>query len=202
MKYVNQLDYPDMQYITCVKETDEALRKRGLANTIAKSGCGLCSSVMVAALLRTDVGGFDVADARQLSYDSGANHTTGTDGSLYFPAFAKKFNLDFVRSDKIEDLLHCLHTGGAAIISVSGNRDDGYHGVFSDRWTHFIVAVAHERDGRIAIMDAAYEEGAYEKGDRKGKVEVLQRGFCRCSLQVIQEETATRTLPFYLFWRK
>ncbi len=201
MKYVNQLDYPDMQYVTCVNETDEALRKRGLSNTIAKSGCGLCSSVMVAHMLRVDGEGFEVADARQLSYESGANHTTGTDGSIYFPAFAKKFNLDFIRSDKIDDLLLCLHSGGAAIISVSGDRE-GYHGVFSDRWTHFIVAVAHERDGRIAVMDPAYEKGAYEKGDRKGKVEVLHRGFCRCSLQVIEEENATRTLPFYLFWRK
>ena len=201
MKYVNQLDYPDMQYITCVSEADEALRKRGLANTVAKSGCGLCSSVMVASLLRVDDGGYEVADARQLSYDSGANHTTGTDGSLFFPAFSKKFNLDFVRSDRIEDLLHCLQTGGAAIISVSGDRE-GYHGVFSDRWTHFIVAAAQERDGRIVVLDPAYEEGAYEKGDRKGKVEVLYRGFCRCSLQVIRDETKTRTLPFYLFWRK
>lgn len=181
MKYVNQLQYPDMQYITQTANPDPAGRAVGLANTIAKSGCGLCSSVMVADLLRVDDGKFEVIDARQLSYDSGANHAMGTDGKIYFPAFAEKFNLDFVRSDKIDDLLNCLRTGGAAIVLVGGDRE-GYNGVFSDRWRHYIVAVAEERDGRIAVLDPAYEEGAYEKEGRKGKVEVLSAGFGRCSL--------------------
>ncbi len=201
MKYVNQLQYPDMQYITRVKDPDEERRKVGLANTVAKSGCGLCSSVMVADRLRVDDGNFEIEDARQLSYDSGANHSQGTDGSIYFPAFAEKFNLDFENSDKIEDLLHCLRTGGAAIIKVGGDRE-GYHGVFSDRWRHYIVAVSEERDGRIAILDSAYEDGGYDKETRRGKVEVLQPGFSRCSLQVIREETETVPLPFFLFWRK
>lgn len=201
MKYVNQLQYPDMQYITQTANPDPAGRAVGLANTVAKSGCGLCSSVMVADLLRVDDGKFEVIDARQLSYDSGANHAMGTDGKIYFPAFAEKFNLDFVRSDKIDDLLNCLRTGGAAIVLVGGDRE-GYNGVFSDRWRHYIVAVAEERDGRIAVLDPAYEEGAYEKEGRKGKVEVLSAGFGRCSLQVIKEETMSVPFPFYLFWRK
>ncbi|MBR4303839.1 MAG: hypothetical protein IKT81_00770 [Clostridia bacterium] len=200
MKYVNQLDYPEMPYITQVKSTDPEKIKIGLNNTVAKSGCGLCSAVMVASRLRVD-GTFEVEDARQLSYDSGANHSSGTDGSLYFPAFAEKFNLDFVNTDSTDELLHCLRTGGAAIVACTGNRE-GYHGVFSDRWGHYIVAISEERDGRIAILDAAYEEGNYEIGDRKGKVETLERGFCRTSLQVLIEETTTRKLPFYLFWRK
>lgn len=201
MKYVNQWDYPDMQYITQTANPDPKGRAIGLANTIAKSGCGLCTSVMVADRLRVLDGNFEVLDARQLSYDSGANHSLGTDGSIYFPAFAEKFNLEFVQSGNIEDLLRCLRTGGAAIVLVSGDHDD-YHGVFSDRWSHYIVAVAEERDGQIAVLDSAYEEGNYEKGDRKGKVEVLSRGFCRTSLQVLKEETETVEKPFFLFWRK
>lgn len=201
MKYVNQLDYPHLQYITQTANPDPAGRAVGLANTIAKSGCGLCSSVMVADLLRADDGKFEVIDARQLSYDSGANHAMGTDGNIYFPAFAEKFNLDFIRSDNIEDLLYCLRTGGAAIVLVSGDHDD-YHGVFSDRWGHYIVAVAQERDGRIAVLDPAYEEGCYDKEYRKGKVEVICPGFSRTSLQVLKEETAAKKDPFFLFWRK
>ena len=135
MKYVNQLQYPDMQYITRTKDPDKERRKVGLANTIAKSGCGLCSSVMVADRLRIDNGNFEIEDARQLSYDSGANHSQGT-------------------------------------------------------------------DGRIAVLDSAHEEGCYEKEGRKGKVEVLQPGFSRCSLQVIKEEIQTVPSPFFLFWRK
>ena len=184
-----------------MKNPDEELRKVGLANTVAKSGCGLCSAVMVADRLRVSNGNFELEDARQLSYDCGANHKSGTDGSIYFPAFAEKLGLVYECSDKIEDLLYCLRTGGAAIILVGGDRE-GYRGVFSDRWRHYIVAVSEERDGRIAILDAAYEEGGYEKEGRKGKVEVLETGFSRCSIKVIEDETANVPLPFKLFWRR
>lgn len=201
MKYINQLDYPDMQYITQTANPDPRMRQVGLDNTIAKSGCGLCTSVMIADRLRVDDGKFEIEDARQLSYDCGANRWSGTRGVVYFPAFAEKFNLELVISANVEDLLHCLRTGGAVAVLVSGDHDN-YHGVFSDRWDHYIVAVSEDREGRIYVLDPAYEEGAYEKGDRKGKVEVLQPGFGRCSLQVIKEETATIEKPFFLFWRK
>ena len=201
MKYVNQLDYPDMQYITQTSNPDPKMRQIGIKNTIAKSGCGLCTSVMIADRLFVDEGKFEIEDARQLSYDCGANRWSGTSGLVYFPAFAEKFNLELKISADVEDLLHCLRTGGCAAVLVSGDHDD-YHGVFSDRWSHYIVAVAEERDGRICVLDAAYEEGGYEKGDRKGKVEVIQRGFSRCSLQVIEEETAAIENRYFLFWRK
>lgn len=200
MKYVNQWDYPHLQYITQTANPDPKGREIGLKNTVAKSGCGLCSSVMIADRLMAGTQ-FEIEDARQLSYDSGANHSLGTDGSIYFPAFAEKLRLEFVHSADIEELLRCLRTGGAAAVLVSGDHDD-YHGVFSDRWSHYIVAIAEEADGRIAVLDSAYEEGAYEKGDRKGKVEVLSRGFSRVALQVLKEETVAIEKPFYLFWRK
>lgn len=201
MKYVNQLDYPHLQYVNQTSYEDPAARERGRKDTIATAGCGLCSSIMVAHRLRVLDGDYEVEDARQLSYDVGANRWSGTRGSVFFPAFAEKFNLEFVQSNDIEDLLCCLRTGGASIVLVSGDHDD-YHGVFSDRWAHYIVAVAEEPDGRIAVLDPAYEEGVYEKGDRKGKVEVLSRGFSRTSLQVLKEETAAKEKPFFLFWRK
>ena len=111
MKYVNQLDYPHLQYITQTANPDPKWRQIGLENTIAKSGCGLCTSVMIADLLRVDEGDFEIEDARQLSYDCGANQWSGTRGIVYFPAFAEKFNLELVQSSNIEDLLHCLRTG-------------------------------------------------------------------------------------------
>ena len=200
MKYINQWDYPHLQYITQTANPDPKWREIGLNNTIAKSGCGLCSSVMIADRLMAGVS-FEIEDARQLSYDSGANQWSGTRGVVYFPAFAEKFNLKLEHSADTEDLLRCLRTGGAAAVLVSGDHDD-YHGVFSDRWSHYIVAIAEEADGRIAVLDSAFEEGAYEKGDRKGKVEVLSRGFSRVALQVLKEETAATQKPFFLFWRK
>ncbi|MBQ5746361.1 MAG: hypothetical protein IIV81_00340, partial [Clostridia bacterium] len=163
MKYVNQLDYPHLQYITQTASPDPERRKIGLDNNIAKSGCALCSSVMIADRLLVDYGKFEIEDARQLSYDCGANQWSGTRGIIYFPAFAKKLGLELVHSGEIEEMLHCLRTGGAVAVLVSGDHDD-YHGVYSDRWDHYIVAVSEERDGRICILDSAYEEGIYEKG--------------------------------------
>ncbi len=200
MKYINQWDYPHLQYITQTANPDPKGREIGLKNTVAKSGCGLCSSVMVADRLVAN-GNYEIEDARQVSYDSGANQWVGTNGSVFFPAFAEKLGLQYVQGKTPEDLLRCLRSGGAAIVQCGGDRE-GYHGVFSDRWGHYIVAIAEEPDGRIAVLDSAYEEGCYEKGDRKGKVEVLSRGFGRTSLQVLQEETYGKETPYHLFWRK
>ncbi len=201
MKYINQWDYPHLQYVTQTSNPDPKWREIGLNNTIAKSGCALCSSVMIADRLGVDGGEFEIEDARQLSYDCGANQWSGTRGVIYFPAFAEKLGLELIISTDIEDMRHCLRTGGAAAVLVSGDHDD-YHGVFSDRYSHYIVAICEERDGRICVLDSAYEEGGYEKGDRKGKVEVLSRGCGRVSLQVLEEETADIERPFFLFWRK
>lgn len=201
MKYINQWDYPHLQYITQLDNPDPKMRQIGLENTIAKSGCALCSSVMIADRLGVGDGHFEIEDARQLSYDCGANRWSGTRGVVYFPAFAEKFGLELVISTDIEDMRRCLRTGGAVAVLVSGDHDE-YHGVFSDRYSHYIVAIAEERDGRICVLDPAYEEGGYEKGDRKGKVEVLSRGFGRTTLQVLKEETEAIERPFFLFWRK
>jgi hypothetical protein len=201
MKYINQWDYPHLQYITQTQNPDPKGREIGLKNTVAKSGCGLCSTVMVADRLVANAN-YEIEDARQLSYDCGANQKGGTMGIVYFPAFAEKFDLEMVRTSNIEEMRHCLRTGGAVGILVSGDHDD-YHGVFSDRWMHWMVVVSEERDGRFCILDPAYEEGIYEKGDRKGKVEVISRGFCRTTAQVLLEETATVSDGgFCLFWRK
>jgi hypothetical protein len=202
MKYVNQLDYPNMQYITLTANPDPERRAFGLKTTIAGSGCALCTAVMIADRLHVGDGNFGIEEARQLSYDCGANQKGGTMGIVYFPAFAEKFDLEMVRTSNIEEMRHCLRTGGAVGILVSGDHDD-YHGVFSDRWMHWMVVVSEERDGRFCILDPAYEEGIYEKGDRKGKVEVISRGFSRTTAQVLQEETATvKDGGFCLFWRK
>lgn len=202
MKYINQLDYPNMQYITHTANPDPEKRAFGLKTTIAGSGCALCTAVMIADRLHVGDGNFGIEEARQLSYDCGANQKGGTMGIVYFPAFAEKFDLEMVRTSNIEEMRHCLRTGGSAGILVSGDHDD-YHGVFSDRWMHWMVVVSEERDGRFSILDPAYEEGIYERGDRKGKVEVISRGFCRTTAQVLLEETATVSDGgFCLFWRK
>jgi len=120
-----------------------------------------------------------------------------------FLAVAEKMDFHYEKTKDPEALRRCLRTGGAGIILVTGDRQaDGYHGVLSDRARHYIVAVSEGADGRITVLDPAYEEGGYEKGDRKGKVEVKARGMGVCEMKILQEETEPLDTPFHLFWRK
>lgn len=199
MKYINQLDYPDWLYVTRT-DMDEVNRIKGMTTTIATSGCGLCSSIMVADRLLTD-SEFGLREALRLSYDTKANYKGGTNAARYFPAFAEKMGFYYEKTKDPEELRRCLRTGGTAIILVTGDRE-GYHGVFSDHARHYITAISEERDGRIKVLDPAYEEGGYEKGDRKGKVEVKARGMGICEMRILQEETEPIETPFHLFWRK
>ena len=90
MKYINQLDYPNEIYVT-MQEMSEAEREEGKKTTVANSGCGLCSSIMVADRLIPNCN-FGLQDAIKLSYETGANLYRGTNYKVYAPAFAKKLN--------------------------------------------------------------------------------------------------------------
>ena len=201
MKYVNQLAYPDLLYAS-EADMEEVRCGRGRITTIATSGCGLCSAVMVADRLLPE-SGFGLREAIQLAYDTNAKYSGGTNYDIYAPAFAEKMNFKLERTNDTERLRCCLRTGGAAVIRVSGDRkDEGYLGVFSDRSRHYIVAISEEPDGRIAILDPAYEVGSYEKEGRKGKVEVKNGVIAVCDMQILVEETTVFDVPFNLFWRK
>ena len=196
--YVNQLDYPHWLYVTRV-ELDPANAEWGRTSTIKSSGCGLCSAVMVADRLLPE-STFDLSDAVQMSYDTGANLRKGTNYHRFAPAFAEKLGLDLEMTNDPQRLRYCLRTGGAAVLHVKGDRE-GRVGVFS-HGGHYVVAISEERDGRIAIMDPSQKEGKYEEEGRQGLVE-LKKGFVAvCDMQVVVEDTAPAEPSFYLFWRK
>ena len=198
MRYVNQKKYPDMPYITCTKP-DHPRHERGKTTTIKTSGCGLCSSIMIADRLLPSYE-FELEDAIALSYKVGANYGSGT-ARLYFDAFAERFGLIKKEASTIEELLNCLRTGGAAIVHVGGDRE-GRVGLFS-HVGHYIVAVNEEPDGRIAILDPALEPGRYDEEGRAGKVEVKNGYISVCAPELLHEDTATRQPGSYiLFWRK
>lgn len=96
-------------------------------------------------------------------------------------------------------LRHCLRTGGAAVLHVGGDYE-GHIGVFSHTG-HYITAISEEEDGRIVILDPSYKEGKFDEDGRRGKVEVRNGIFCFCEMQVITEDTESRTPGMYLFWR-
>ena len=199
MKYINQRDYPHWLYVTRT-DLEGVEREKGLTTTIATSGCGLCSAVMVADRLLAD-SGFELKDAVQLSYDTRANFESGTNSERFFPAFADKMGLHHEKTKDMEALLRCLRTGGVAIVLVSGNRE-GYQGVYSGIAQHYVVALSQERDGRIVILDPADEAGKFALEHRKDKVEVITRGMSLCRVRTLEEESEPFKAPFELFWRK
>ena len=195
MKYVNQLEYPHWLYVT---HTQDGKEEEGKLTTVKTSGCGLCSAVMVSDQLLPNCT-FDLKDALDLSYATGANHKAGTDYKIFAPAFAEKLGLRTEMSNDPQHLLDCLRTGGAAVINVGGDHD-GRSGIFSHRG-HYIVAIREEADGRIAILDPSYKPGKFEEEGRAGKVEIRHGVIALCEVQVLVDDTATRDPGFYLFWR-
>ncbi len=198
MKYVNQLEYPDTLYLTRISLKGEE-REKGKSTTIKSSGCGLCSSVMVAHRLIPNCK-FELEDALQLSYDAKANLNIGTSYKHYAPAFAEKMNFRLETTSDIDRLRYCLRTGGAAVAHVGGDTKERV-GIFS-HGGHYITVICEEPDGRLAILDPAYWENKYEEDGRKGKVQVVNDFIALCDGETLKEDTSTRNPSYYLFWRK
>ncbi len=197
MRYINQLDYPEIPYITRT-DVDNPGHERGKRTTIKSSGCGLCSAIMVADRLLPNYE-FELEDAVALSYEVGANHSAGTDYKLFAPAFAEKMGLKLVSTSDQEQLLHCLRTGGAAVVHV-GCGEDGQPGLFT-RVGHYMAVIGEEPDGRLAILDPSYYVGKYEEEGRAGKVEVVKEFIALCTPETLHAEGRTGKPFYHLFWR-
>lgn len=198
MKYINQLQYSHIPYITRTSMEGEQWEK-GQKTTIRTSGCGLCASIMAADRLIPNCE-FCLEDAIALSYESKSNTLPGTYWATYIPAFAEKMGLRYEQTADPERLLYCLRTGGASMCVVNGDYD-GHVGVFT-HGKHWITIIGQEPDGRIAILDPSYKEGKYEEEGRQGKVEVKNGVIALCDLQILMEETEGREFRFFLLWRK
>ena len=199
MKYINQQDYPEKPYITRHELTGEEYEK-GQKTTVKSSACGLCAAIMVADRLLVNYK-FDLDDAIQLSYETNANHLVGTDFRLFVPAFAEKLGLRYEATKNTDDLIRCLHTGGAAIALVGGDQD-GKVGLFS-HVGHYIVVINEEPDGRLAILDPSYNDGKYDEEGRQGKVELKNGRIELCSKEALYDDLKKKSVaPLYLFWRK
>ena len=197
MKYVNQLTYPDLKYIT-MTEMDGQANETGKTTTIANSGCGLCSAVMAIDRILPNAN-FDIEDAIELSYQVKANILAGTQFYIYGPALAKKFGVKYEETKSIARLKDCLKNGGVAIARVAGNRDN-YIGVFS-KGRHYITVIAVEPDNRLAILDPSYKEGKYLEEGRKGKVEMKNGVIAVCDESVLEGDCLPHDPCYFLFWR-
>ena len=198
MKYINQLQYSHIPYITRTTLEGEDWEK-GQKTTIRSSGCGLCSAIMVADRLLAEYD-FDPEAAVRLSYEVEANHKKGTDYARFAPAFAEKFGLSWEATSDPQALRECLRTGGAAVIHIGGDRE-GYTGVFS-HGGHYIAAISEDPDGRIVILDPSYKEGKFEEEGRKGLVEMKNGVIALCHMEVLEADITREAPGFHLFRRK
>ena len=198
MKYVNQKQYPDLLYVTRANPEDP-YHERGKTTTVASAGCALCSAVMVADRLLPD-STFTLEDAIALSYEAGANRSAGT-SRKFFPAFGEKLGLKFEIGSTVEELKHCLQTGGAAMVTVSEVKDE-HPGLFT-HGGHVMAIVGVEPDGRFVILDPSLVPGKFEEEGRKGKVEIKNDVLVLCEPEVLHHETRARQPGAYrLYWRK
>ena len=197
MKYFNQHRYPYMIY-KC--NTDDPECEAAHNSTFYMTACGLCAAAMVADRLLIDPN-FELVEALNLSYETGANHDWGTDYKLYAPAFAEKMGLDLKMTSDIEDVKKCLQNGGCVVAHSGGDRpEDGYTGVFT-HGGHYIVVISVREDGKFCVLDPSQEPDKFDEEGRKGKVEV-DGHFCYCDGQVLVEDCSNRTPSFYCFKRK
>ncbi len=199
MRYENQRKHPHMLYVTRTS-LEEKEREYGKTTTMKSSGCGLCAGVMMVDRLLPCYE-FSLEDAIQLSYDSDANRVVGTSYIRFGPALAEKFNLRYKMSDKLEDLLDCVRTGGCAVVLVGrGKYDNGERGLFT-KGGHYMTVISQESDGRLAILDPAYEPTRYSDPQWEGLVEVKHDCVVLCDPQILHGETEGKTGPYFLFWR-
>lgn len=198
MKYISQLDYPHIPYITRTEMEGDEFEK-GKTTTVRTSGCGLCSALMAAdrLLIHCD---FTLEDAIALSYEMKANHKIGTNYTRFAPAFAEKVGLRLETSKNYEDVRRCLRTGGAAVILAAGDRD-GKVGLYT-HVGHYMTAIGEEADGRLIVLDPAYTEEKYHETGREGCVEEKEYGMILCKPEDVQAECAPKPTPYFLFWRK
>lgn len=198
MKFINQLDYPEIPYITRQDMEDEEARAKGKKTTVATSACGLCSAIIVVDRLLVNVD-FTLEEAIQMSYDLKANRRIGTSYRIFAPALAERFGLELEMTNDPERLRYCLRTGGCAVAESGGDRE-GYIGIFTHT-AHYVVVIAEQRDGRIVILDPALKEGKYDEEGRKGKVEV-KGDLLISDMKYLLGDIEGVKNGFYLFWRK
>lgn len=193
MKYISQLDYAHLIYN---HNMNNGGPKPG-RNTVATSGCGLCSACMIVGLLTPKE--LTVEEAVRLSENNGANLQIGTDMKVLGPIVADKFNLAYAETDSGEELLEHLRKGSAAIVHVGGDRE-GHKGIFSNVG-HYIVAVS-ANGNEVCILDpGGMREGKFEEEWRRDKVR-LDLPFVYCDIKDLLDDTANRKPGFHLYSRK
>ena len=190
MKYLNQLEYPNIIYNHNMAHGGPPEGR----NNVATSGCGLCCACMAVDIL-TDKS-LGIEECVRISEESRANLEIGTSMSVLGPAVAEKFGLDFRTTESLDEAIENLRRGGQ-VISLVGHPEGGV-GLFTMR-SHFILLTA--TDGKeFCILDPSYKPDKYDIPERAGKVNSENAPYLYCDVNILHSEAIPKR--YHLFSRK
>ena len=193
MRYLNQLDYRHIPYITHTKD-DDILDK---VYNVARSGCGLCCLCMAVDALTTKQ--LPLEECVGLSEGCGANYGAGTDLSMLSPVVAEKFDLDYRNTSDQGEMLRHLQAGGYVIVHVKRLPDDEV-GLFT-KSGHYMSVIATDGE-KVTILDPSYTPEKYHLEGREGKVDDKNAPFLYCHKDTLHAHTAWEKPKYHLFSRK
>jgi len=165
--------------------------------TVKSGGCGVCCASMIVEGLTGQA--FPPETSAAYAIKAGARVPGGTDMRLLGTCLSRDFELICRKSDRAEELLAHLGSGGWAVANVGGDRE-GYTGLFSDAG-HYVVARGTASDGRVCVWDPGKYEGKYSKPGRKGKVTVSGDD-CLVDVSYLDADCANRSPRYYLFGKE
>lgn len=194
MKHINQRKYSYIPYPQCMDQPNDPYGKNG---TVRSGGCGLCSTCMVIDQLSTEK--FSVRECTELSIATGANHGDGTDMHILGPVVAEKFNLDFIKTNDIDEVLKALHNGGCVVATVTANCE-GNKGIFT-KGGHYIALIAANEDDEITVLDPSWTSQKYKKWVKQELVRE-EGTVIYVSPEVLHAERNPRWNTYFIFRRK
>lgn len=193
MKLCNQLEYAHIPYPTTLS-AEETLAQP--YPSVSKAGCGICCVCMLLErLCDTEL---SVEEGVELSVQVGANRN-GTDMKRMGEAIVQRYGLEMVCTDGIEGVLHCLTSGGAAILNVGGSTPERV-GSFSDQG-HFVLAIGYQ-DAYIYVLDPSYRTEKYQVSQRNTRVILQEDGSLGITPRDLEADLNLRSPSAYLFWKK
>ena len=190
MFYINQYEYPHVEY-----PHPEGVYTDKIP-TVATSGCGLCSFMMIVNNRTQHT--ITLEKSMALALESGANAGKGTQLRVMAPYAAPMYDLDYRATRDADALRAHLEKGEWAVVCCDGDTDRGI-GLFS-HVAHFVVACGIQGD-EVCILDPAYKEGKFEEGIRQGKVRV-EFPYLYCAFEDLVNDTLNKKAPFSLFTSK
>lgn len=182
MFYYNQLDYPNIKYDRSGTSKIE---------TIATSGCGVCT----AAMIFNNLAGKELYTVKKMadfSIKNGARGENGTIMSVLLEALCKaNKSFSYTTTSDESKLVSHLRAGGMAAVNQGSSYD-----VFSSAG-HFVVAYKLNGDN-IEILDPYMYEGKYSRGSRPDRIVKKTTYGCVVSKTEINKATADRSPSYYL----